>query len=167
MKLEEATNFLKSQGFSLIDEGSGVSVQSVVRYLMDNYDLQEDTVTVQGNEIAVLSGNGKDGFLKVVTGDDNQVYIEFLDDNGINSIKPGALITDLSDIDGLTATRNTWSRGQYDLTAENLNKIEKWLNDNEEFVRKEMKRGSDYFDSVAEDQARYYKDHPNGNWSGD
>ena len=74
---------------------------------------------------------------------------------------------DLSDIDGLTATRNTWTRGQYDLTAENLNKIEKWLNDNEEFVRKEMKRGSDYFDDVAEDQARYYKDHPNGNWSGD
>ena len=74
---------------------------------------------------------------------------------------------DLSDIDSLTATRNTWSRGQYDLTADNLNKIEKWLNDNEEFVRKEMKRGSDYFDSVAEDQARYYKDHPNGNWSGD
>ena len=74
---------------------------------------------------------------------------------------------DLSDIDGLTATRNTWTRGRYDLTAENLNKIEKWLNDNEEFVRKEMKRGSDYFDSVAEDQARYYKDHPNGNWSGD
>lgn len=103
MKLEEATNFLKSQGFELIDEGSGVSVQSVVRYLMDNYDLQEDTVTVQGNEIAVLSGNGKDGFLKVVTGDDNQVYIEFLDDNGINSIKLGALITDLSDIDGALA----------------------------------------------------------------
>jgi hypothetical protein len=103
MKLEEATNFLKSQGFSLIDEGSGVSVQSVVRYLMDNYDLKEDTVTVQGNEIAVLSGNGKDGFLKVVTGDDNQVYIEFLDDNGINSIKPGALITDLSAIDGALA----------------------------------------------------------------
>jgi hypothetical protein len=74
---------------------------------------------------------------------------------------------DLSDIDGLTANRNTWTRGQYDLTAENLNKIEKWLNDNEEFVRKEMKRGSDYFDDVAEDQARYYKDHPNGNWSGD
>lgn len=103
MKLEEATNYLKSQGFELIDEGSGVSVQSVVRYLMDNYDLQEDTVTVQGNEIAVLAGNGKDGFLKVVTGDDNQVYIEFLDDNGINSIKPGALITDLSDIDGALA----------------------------------------------------------------
>lgn len=74
---------------------------------------------------------------------------------------------DLSDIDGLTANRNTWTRGNYDLTAENLNKIEKWLNDNEEFVRKEMKRGSDYFDDVAEDQARYYKDHPNGNWSGD
>ena len=73
MILEEATNYLKSQGFELIDEGSGVSVQSVVRYLMDNYDLQEDTVTVQGNEIAVLAGNGKDGFLKVVTGDDNQV----------------------------------------------------------------------------------------------
>lgn len=103
MILEEATNYLKSQGFELIDEGSGVSVQSVVRYLMDNYDLQEDTVTVQGNEIAVLSGNGNDGFLKVVTGDDNQVYIEFLDDNGINSIKPGALITDLSDIDGALA----------------------------------------------------------------
>ena len=103
MKLEEATSYLKSQGFSLIDEGEGVSVQSVVRYLMDNYDLQEDTVTVQGNEIAVLSGNGKDGFLKVVTGDDNQVYIEFLDDNGINSIKPGALITDFSDIDGALA----------------------------------------------------------------
>ena len=103
MKLEEATSYLKSKGFSLIDEGEGVSVQSVVRYLMDNYDLQEDTVTVQGNEIAVLSGNGKDGFLKVVTGDDNQVYIEFLDDNGINSIKPGALITDFSDIDGALA----------------------------------------------------------------
>lgn len=73
----------------------------------------------------------------------------------------------LSQIKGLTATRNTWSRGNYDLTAENLNKIEKWLNDNEEFVRKEMKRGSDYFDDVAEDQARYYKSHPNGNWSGD
>lgn len=28
---------------------------------------------------------------------------EFLDDNGINSIKPGALITDLSDIDGALA----------------------------------------------------------------
>ena len=42
-------------------------------------------------------------FLKVVIGDDNQVYIEFLDDNGINSIKPGALITDLSDIDGALA----------------------------------------------------------------
>lgn len=94
---------MKSQGFSLIDEGSGVSVQSVVRYLMDNYDLQEDTVTVYGNEIAVLSGNGKDGFLNVVTGDDNQVHIEFLDDNGINSIKPGALITDLSYIDGALA----------------------------------------------------------------
>jgi len=103
MILEEATNYLKSQGFELIDEGSGVSVQSVVRYLMDNYDLQEDTVTVQGNEIAVLAGNGKDGFLKVVTGDDNQVYIEFLDDNGINSIKPGALITSLDDIDGALA----------------------------------------------------------------
>jgi hypothetical protein len=74
---------------------------------------------------------------------------------------------DLSDIDGLTASRNTWSRGRYDLTADNLNKIEQWLNDNEEYVRKEMKRGSDYFDSVAEDQRRYYKDHPNGNWSGD
>ena len=36
-----------------------------------------------------------------------------------------------------------------------------------EYVRKEMKRGSDYFDDVAADQARYYKDHPNGNWSGD
>ena len=31
MILEEATNYLKSQGFELIDEGSGVSVQSVVR----------------------------------------------------------------------------------------------------------------------------------------
>lgn len=28
---------------------------------------------------------------------------EFLDDNGINSIKLGALITDLSDIDGALA----------------------------------------------------------------
>ena len=73
----------------------------------------------------------------------------------------------LSNIDGLTANRNEWSRGKYDLTAENLNKIEKWLNDNEDFVRKEMKRGSDYFDDVAADQARYYADHPNGNWSGD
>lgn len=84
-------------------QNEGINVQSVVRYLMDNYDLQEDIVTVQRNEIAVLSGNGKDGFLKVVTGDDNQVYIEFLDYNGINSIKPGALITDLSDIDGALA----------------------------------------------------------------
>ena len=74
---------------------------------------------------------------------------------------------DLSDIDGLTHNRTDWTRGRYDLTADNLNKIEKWLNDNEELVRKEMKRGRDYFDSVAEDQARYYKDHPNGNWSGD
>lgn len=74
---------------------------------------------------------------------------------------------DLSDIDGLTQNRDNWSKGRYDLTADNLNKIEKWLNDNEEYVKKEMKRGSDYFDDVAADQARYYKDHPNGNWSGD
>ena len=61
---------------------------------------------------------------------------------------------DLSDIDGLTANRNTWTRGRYDLTAENLNKIEKWLNENEEYVRKEMKRASEYFDSFADEQAR-------------
>jgi hypothetical protein len=99
MKLEEATQYLKSQGYSLIDEAERITVPDVVNYLIDNFDLQEDTVTVQGNEIAVLSGNGKDGFLKVVTGDDNKVYIEFLDDNGINSIKPGALITSFDDIE--------------------------------------------------------------------
>ena len=59
------------------------------------------------------------------------------------------------------------SRGRYDLTPANINKIEKWLNDNKDLVDKEMKKGKAYFDSVDADQASYYKAHPKGNWSGD
>lgn len=73
----------------------------------------------------------------------------------------------LSQIKGLTKNRSNGSSNYYDLTADNLNKIEQWFNDNEDYIRKEMKRGSDHFDDVAKDQARYYKSHPNGNWSGD
>lgn len=77
------------------------------------------------------------------------------------------VFVDLSQIEGLTNNRNNSSNGYYDLTANNLNKIEQWLIENEDYIRKEMKHGGEYFDSVARDQARYYKEHPNGNWSGD
>ena len=73
----------------------------------------------------------------------------------------------LSEIKGLTQNRYPDRRGEYDLTPENLNKIEKWMNDNKDYIEKEMEKGRNYFDSVAADQARYYSDHPNGNWSGD
>lgn len=105
MKLSEATKLLESKGYTVkkLNEAAAVTVESVVKYLIDNYELKEDRVTVQGNELSVLSGNGKEGFLKVVTGDDGQIYITFLDDNGIPSIKPGALISDFSDIDDALA----------------------------------------------------------------
>ena len=77
------------------------------------------------------------------------------------------VFVDLSQIEGLTNNRNSGSNSYYDLTADNLNKIEQWFIENEDYIRKEMKRGNDYFDSVAKDQERYYKEHPNGNWSGD
>ena len=70
---------------------------------------------------------------------------------------------DLSDIPDLKMV----SGGRAELSVDNINKIGDWLNDNKDLVEKEMKKGKDYFDDVAEDQARYYKDHPNGNWSGD
>jgi hypothetical protein len=59
------------------------------------------------------------------------------------------------------------SGGRAELSVDNINKIGDWLNDNKDLVEKEMKKGKAYFDDVTEDQARYYKDHPNGNWSGD
>lgn len=70
---------------------------------------------------------------------------------------------DLSDIPDLKYV----SRGRAELSVDNINKIGNWLNDNKDLVEKEIKKGKDYFDDVAEDQERYYKDHPNGNWSGD
>lgn len=70
---------------------------------------------------------------------------------------------DLSDIPDLKMV----SGGRAELSVDNINKIGDWLNDNKDLVEKEMKKGKAYFDDVAEDQARYYKDHPNGNWSGD
>ncbi len=70
---------------------------------------------------------------------------------------------DLSDIPDLKLV----SGGRAELSVDNINKIGDWLNDNKDLVEKEMKKGKAYFDDVAEDQARYYKDHPNGNWSGD
>lgn len=70
---------------------------------------------------------------------------------------------DLSDIPDLERVGG----GRAELSVDNINKIGNWLNDNKELVEKEMKKGKNYFDAVAEDQRNYYREHPNGNWSGD
>lgn len=95
--LKEAKEYLKSRGYRLI-ENAGVSVESVVRALGNNFDLNVETININGSESYVFAGNGKPGYIKVLEGDDGNVYITFLDDAGVPSGKPAAKITSLEDI---------------------------------------------------------------------
>lgn len=98
MLLREAKSKLKAAGYRII-ESTELTVEDVVRTLGNEYDLTVETINVNGTETTVFAGNGKDGYLKVVEGDDGQVYITFLNDAGVPAGKPSALISSLEDID--------------------------------------------------------------------